>query len=147
MTEPRRPGLARREAERRLAQFGPNIVAARPRKGLLRIARQTLREPMFLLLLAAAALYLLFGDLAEGLFLSAGALLSFGLVIVQEARSERALAALNELAEPRARVMRDGALATIAARELVPGDVVVIAEGTRVPADAWLVDGSALEVD
>ena len=145
--EPPTLGLPQSEAERRLARHGPNIAAARPRRGLPRIARETLREPMFLLLLAAAALYLLFGDLAEGLFLSAGALLSFGLVIVQEARSERALAALNELAEPRARVMRDGALATIPASELVPGDVVLIAEGTRVPADARLIEGSALEID
>lgn len=140
-------GLAQCEAERRLAQFRPNILAARPRKGLGRIARETLREPMFLLLLVAAALYLIFGDLAEGVFLSAGALLSFALVVIQEARSERALAALNELAEPRARVLRDGKLVTVPAKELVPGDIVLIAEGARVPADARLIEGSALEVD
>jgi Ca2+-transporting ATPase len=147
MIEPPRPGLAQREAARRLKQYGPNIVAARSSRSLVRIARETLREPMFLLLLVAAGLYLVFGDLAEGIFLSAGALLSLALVVVQEARSERALAALNELAEPRARVMRDGALVTIPARELVPGDIVLIAEGGRVPADARLIEGSAIEVD
>ena len=70
---------------------------------------------MFLLLLLAAGLYLALGDLSEGLFLSAGAMLSFGLVVVQEARSERALDALNRLAEPHARVLREGIARTIAA--------------------------------
>jgi Ca2+-transporting ATPase len=122
-------------------------MAAQPRRSVGRIARETLREPMFLLLLAAATLYLMFGDLAEGLFLTAGALLSFTLVVAQEARSERALAALNALAEPKARVLRQGTLTTIAARDLVPGDVILVAEGARVPADARLIEGSALEVD
>lgn len=140
-------GLTSEEAARRLVASGPNVIAREEGRSLARIARETLREPMFLLLLAAAGLYLLFGDLAEGLFLSAGALLSFSLVVVQEARSERALAALNALAEPKARAMRDGALATILAKDLVPGDVVLIAEGARVPADANLIEGGALEVD
>lgn len=124
-----------------------SIWCPRPRRGIGRIARETLREPMFLLLLAAAALYLLFGDLAEGLFLSAGAMLSFGLVIFQEARSERALQALDELAEPVAPVIRNGLARTIPAREVVPGDLILVAEGSRVPADATLVEGDALEVD
>ncbi|HEU4695579.1 MAG TPA: cation-translocating P-type ATPase [Sphingomicrobium sp.] len=140
-------GLSQDEAAKRLAQSGPNIMAAQPRRSVGRIARETLREPMFLLLLAAATLYLMFGDLAEGLFLTAGALLSFTLVVAQEARSERALAALNALAEPKARVLRQGTLTTIAARDLVPGDVILVAEGARVPADARLIEGSALEVD
>jgi Ca2+-transporting ATPase len=140
-------GLSQEEAARRLIRYGPNMVAARKRRGIGRIARETLREPMFLLLLAAAALYLLFGDLAEGLFLAAGAMLSFGLVIFQEERSERALQALNELAEPSARVIRNGLARTVPARELVPGDLILVAEGSRVPADATLVEGDALEVD
>ena len=140
-------GLSQDEAAKRLAQSGPNIMAAQPRRSVGRIAREALREPMFLLLLAAATLYLMFGDLAEGLFLTAGALLSFTLVVAQEARSERALEALNALAEPMARVLRQGTLTTIAARDLVPGDVILVAEGARVPADATLIEGSALEVD
>lgn len=140
-------GLTSEQAVKRLVEFGPNMIAPQKRRSLAGIARETLREPMFLLLLVAAGLYLVFGDIAEGLFLSAGALLSFSLVVVQEARSERALAALNALAEPKARVMRDGALVTIAAKEIVPGDIVLIAEGTRIPADGILVEGSALEVD
>ena len=102
---------------------------------------------MFLLLVSAAALYLMFGDLAEGAFLTAGALLSLSLVIIQEARSERALEALKTLAEPRAQVLRDGAVRTMAAREIVPSDILIVAEGSRIPADAVLIQGNALEVD
>lgn len=140
-------GLTEAEAKSLLANHGPNLIREPKRRTVLQIARDTLGEPMFLLLLVAAGLYLLVGDLAEGLFLTGGALLSLSLVIVQEARSEHALQALNALAEPRAKVIRSGAIRTIPATQLVPGDLVVIGEGGRVPADALLVDGDVLEVD
>jgi Ca2+-transporting ATPase len=96
-------GLDEAEAQRRLAQYGPNAVQEKRSRGILDIVRGILREPMFLLLLAAAGLYLVLGDIGEGLFMTAGALVTIGLVGLQEARSERALAALRELAEPFAR--------------------------------------------
>lgn len=140
-------GLSEEEAAARLVRYGRNLVR-QPRSRTLRdITMATLREPMFLLLLSAAALYLAIGDLAEGIFLTGGAMLSLGLVITQEARSERALRALNALAEPQARVIRDGATRAIPTGDLVPGDLLLIAEGSRVPADAILIDGDALEVD
>jgi Ca2+-transporting ATPase len=144
---PHTPGLSEEEANARLSRFGLNVLSESRSRSVLDIARNTIREPMFLLLLGAAALYLFVGDLAEGLFLSAGAFLSFSLVVIQEARSERALKALNALAEPRARVVRDGEVRTIAAAKLVPGDLILVGEGGRIPADAQLLDGDALEVD
>lgn len=140
-------GLTSEEARALLARHGPNLIHAPKRRTLFHIARDTLREPMFLLLLLAAGLYLLVGDLAEGLFLSLGAVLSLGLVIAQEARSEHALLALNALAAPQAKVIRGGAVEDIAAANLVPGDLVLVGEGGRVPADARLVAGSVVEVD
>ena len=140
-------GLSREEAAKRLARFGRNVVRGARSRSLRDIAAETLREPMFLLLLGAAALYLAVGDLAEGIFLTMGALLSLSLVIFQQARTERALRALNQLAEPQARVVRDGQTLIIPAAELVPGDLILIAEGGRVPADARLIEGDALEVD
>ena len=147
MASPQLHGLTDAEAAARLAACGPNLVRQPRTRGFAEVVRSTLREPMFLLLLAAALLYLLFGDLAEGLFMLAGATLSLSLVVAQELRSERALAALNALAEPLARVIRGGAQQLVPARVLVPGDLVVVAEGGRVPADALLVDGDALIVD
>ena len=115
-------GLSVAEAVSRLAKFGPNIMPSAPPRKLIGIALGTLREPMFGLLVVAAALYLAIGDLGEGLFVMAGALSAVGLVVFQEARSERALAALREMAEPFARVMRDGVAVLTPSRDLVPGD-------------------------
>ncbi|WP_205961460.1 cation-translocating P-type ATPase [Paracoccus endophyticus] len=140
-------GLTAAEAARRLAETGPNALPEPPRKGALGIALATLRQPMFLLLIGAAALYLLLGDLGEGLFLVFGAAATVGLVVLQESRSERALAALRDMARPMARVLRDGVEQQVPSRDLVPGDVILVAEGERLPADAALVAGDALTVD
>jgi Ca2+-transporting ATPase len=145
--EPSAQGLTEAEARRRLSEFGPNEMPYSGRRSLGAIALETMREAMFLLLVGAAVLYLVLGDLGEGLFLVAGAFATVGLVIAQEARSERALAALRELAQPQARVIRDGAEGRIPARELVPGDLLLIGEGERMPADGRLVGGDVLSVD
>jgi Ca2+-transporting ATPase len=141
------PGLTEAQALRTLAQTGPNELPRAAGRNLLQIIFSTVREPMFLLLLGAAVLYLVLGDLGQGLFLFAGAVASVGLVVLQEARSERALAALREFAQPQARVIRDGAEQRIPARELVPGDILLAGEGERLTADALLIGGDALSVD
>lgn len=145
--EARAAGLSAQDAARRLAQVGPNEMPAGGGRSVWRILLETMREPMFLLLAGAALLYLVIGDLGEGLFLAVGAAASVGLVIFQEARSERALAALREMAQPSARVLRDGAETQVPARELVPDDVLLIGEGERLPADGRLIGGDVLSVD
>jgi P-type Ca2+ transporter type 2C len=141
------PGLSIQTARHLLSSVGPNEIALGGRRGLVQIVLETMREPMFLLLVVAAILYLALGDLAEGLFLLGAALVTICLVILQEARSERALAALRQLAQPSARVVREGDVVEIPARELVPGDVLLIGEGERVPADGMLISGEVLSVD
>lgn len=140
-------GLTTAEAEAILARVGPNEVAAPRKRTLAVILWETLREPMFALLLGAAGIYLFLGELGEGVLLFFGALASIGLVVVQEARSERALAALQTLAQPTAKVIRDGVTASVPARALAPGDLLLLSEGDRVPADALLLRGSVLSVD
>lgn len=140
-------GLSQTEAARRLRDIGPNELPQTSGRGLVEIISDTMREPMFLLLLGAAILYMVLGDLGEGLFLLGGALASIGLVIFQEARSERALAALRDLSQPHARVIRDGQDMQIPARELVPDDLLLVGEGERIPADGVLIGGDVLSVD
>jgi len=107
MLQPPRPqGLSEGEARRRLVEHGPNAIEDRERHSFADTLREVMREPMFLLLLVASAIYLLVGDLGEGLLLVGFALLSVGLVIFQQRRGERALDALRELAEPQTRVLR-----------------------------------------
>ena len=140
-------GLDEPEAARRLAEHGPNVLNPEHARSLVDIVVGTLHEPMFLFLLAAAIIYVVVGGIGEGVFLLAGAIVSIGLVVFQEARSERALAALRQLAEPFARVIRGGVERRIPARDLVPGDIILVGEGERLPADALLVAGDALTVD
>ena len=101
-------GLSAAEAARRRGEEGPNALPGSERRTLLSIALETMREPMFLLLLAAGTLYLLLGDLQEGLTLFGFVLVTLTLTLVQEGRTERAIVALGDLTSPRALVIRDG---------------------------------------
>ena len=102
---------------------------------------------MFALLLGAGVLYLLLGSRGEALVLFAFACFSVAIAIIQEGRSERVLEALRDLTSPRALVIRDGEQVRIPGREVVRGDLLVLAEGDRVPADALLVSGDDVQAD
>lgn len=140
-------GLSAAEARARLRADGPNSLPGAMRRGTLQIAFGVLREPMFLLLCAATGIYLLLGDVAEALVLAASVLVVLAITVVQEQRSERALEALRDLSSPRALVVRDGEPQRIAGIDVVRGDLIVLAEGDRVPADARLIDTNDLLVD
>ena len=141
------PGLSSAEAARRLAADGPNALPGDGGRSWLHIVRETVRDPMFSLLLAAAGLYLLLGELQESLSLGLMVCMVIGLTLYQEGKTERAIQALRDLSSPRARVMRDGQVQTLAGRELVRGDLLLVAEGDRVAADAELLSGGELQVD
>lgn len=131
-------GLTSREAAARLARDGHNeLPSAGPRRPFA-IAWEIVREPMFLLLIGAATIYVTLGDLREALALLFSVLVMIGITFYQERKTERALDALRELASPRAQAMRDGEWRTIAGRDVVVGDLLRVKEGDRVPADAWL---------
>jgi Ca2+-transporting ATPase len=140
-------GISENEARARMLADGPNELPSERRRGVWRIAFEVVREPMFLLLIAAATLYFVFGDVQEALTLLGAVVVVLAITIVQEGRTERSIAALRDLSSPRAQVIRDGVVRTVAGRELVRGDVVKIAEGDRVPADLLLRRGTALAVD
>ena len=141
------PGLTSAEAAARLAAEGPNELPRAGRRSTWRIAADVLREPMFALLIAAGAIYFLLGDINEAILLTGFATFSVGIAVVQETRSERVLQALRDLTSPRALVIRDGEQRRIAGREVVRGDVVIVSEGDRVPADATLISADDLTVD
>ena len=102
---------------------------------------------MLALLIAGGVIYFLLGDRTEAVLLLAFASLSVVITVVQEARTERVLEALRDLTRPRALVIRDGERKRIAGREVVRGDLVVLAEGDRIPADAILLEASHLQSD
>lgn len=140
-------GLSSREAAERLRRDGPNVLPQPERRSRWRILREVLAEPMLLLLLSAVAVYVALGDPIEAALLAASVLLVIGLTFRNEQKSERALQALRKLASPPARVVRDGKLKQVPARELVVGDCIHLSEGDRVPADARLLEAIDLHTD
>ncbi len=140
-------GLSDADARQRLAKDGPNELPVSKPRSVLRLAREVAAEPMFLLLVACGAVYMVLGDRQEALMLLGFVFVVMGISFVQQRRSERSLEALRDLSSPRALALRDGKPARIAARELVVGDIVSLAEGDRVPADVHLVQVSNFAVD
>ena len=146
MTEPHR-GLTAQEAGARQQAEGFNELPQPNRRTPFRIVVEVLREPMLALLLGGGLIYLALGDTKEALILLAFATLSVLITVVQEARTERVLEALRDLTSPRALVIRDGERTRIAGRDVVRGDVIVLAEGDRVPADAIVLQCQDLQAD
>ena len=140
-------GLSSVEARKRLIEHGPNRIEAVEPHPLLAVLRETLTEPMFLLLIAAGGIYMLLGDIHEALLLVGFVLIIVAVTTLQSHRTARALAALRELSAPHAQVLRDGQWQTVVAETLVPGDVVQVGEGERCPADGRLLSAHELAVD
>ena len=140
-------GLTTQAAARRLAHDGPNELSLEKTRGLFKICAEVVTEPMFLLLLGAGGIYLLMGDVHDALVLLAFVMIIMAVTIAQEQRTERALEALRDLSSPRALVIRDGLETRIAGRDVVVGDMLLLAEGDRVAADARVLEFHELSAD
>lgn len=145
-TDPRR-GLDPQEARRRLERYGPNRLPEPPRpSALVRFLRQ-FHHILIYVLLGAAAITLLLGELVDTAVILAVVLVNAAVGFWQEGKAEQAMDAIRRLLAVRALVLRSGHRVEIPAEELVPGDVVFLAAGDRVPADARLLEAVRLEVD
>jgi P-type Ca2+ transporter type 2C len=140
-------GLSGAEATRRLAADGPNELGDTHRRALRATVIEVVREPMFLLLIAAGVVYFLIGDRFEAMVLTGFVLVIMAITIFQQRRTDNALAALRDMSSPRALVMRDGVMQRIAGREVVRGDLLMLQEGDRVPADGELLSAHDLAID
>ncbi len=140
-------GLTEQQALENLAQDGYNELPSEKKRTPLHILLEVVREPMFLMLIACGGLYLFLGDTEEALMLSGFVFVIIGITFYQEQKTERALEALRDLSSPRALVIRDGRQQRIAGREVVRDDIVLIAEGDRVPADGVLLSANHVSVD
>lgn len=140
-------GLSDAVAGERLKAEGPNELPAAKPKGTLAIAAEVLREPMFLLLIATGAIYRVLGSVEDAIALGASIFVVIGITLYHQAKTERTLQALRDLSSPRALVIRDGHKKRIAGREVVRGDVLILSEGDRVPADALVLSTVNLMVE
>src|SRR6185312_10672669 len=140
-------GLTDAEAAARLQSDGPNELPTAKPHSLFATVVEVLREPMILLLVAAGLIYLFVGELRDSLVLLVSIFVVIGISLYQERKTERALEALRDLSSPRALVIRNGLRRRIAGREVVRGDLVVLSEGDRVPADGVVFSAGNLSVD
>jgi len=140
-------GLASAEADRRRAQYGRNELEEAPGRAPLAILAAQFADFMILILIGAAVVSGLIGDLTDTIVIVAIVILNAILGFVQEYRAERAMAALKAMAAPSATVLRDGRTLTVTSADLVPGDVVLLEAGRIVPADLRLVEVASLSVN
>jgi Ca2+-transporting ATPase len=140
-------GISQKEAADKLENEGYNELPSSKPKSVLSIAIGVVKEPMFLLLVACGTLYLILGDIQEGLMLLSFVFVVMGIEFYQEKKTEKALDALKDLASPRALVIRDGETIRIPGKEVVTGDIVILQEGDRVPADAIVLESNNLLAD
>lgn len=140
-------GLSQAQVQEKQKREGLNELPSSKPKNLFTIAWGVVKEPMFLLLVACGTLYLILGDVEEGLMLLGFVFVIMGIEFYQERKTEKALDALKDLASPRALVVREGVEKRIAGREVVTDDLVVLQEGDRVPADATVLYSVNLMAD
>jgi Ca2+-transporting ATPase len=140
-------GLSQAQAAARLLQYGPNELQAAHRISPWEILLEQFKNVLILILLGATVISLFLGHGVESLVIAVIVLFAVGLGFVQEYRAERAIEALKQMAAPTATVLRDGIEAEIPARDLAPGDVVILHTGDLVPADARLLEAVNLQAE
>jgi Ca2+-transporting ATPase len=140
-------GLSRKEAEKRLEEYGKNEIYQRQKISFLGIARHEVTEPMILLLLFIGVVYSLTGELFDAITIIVVIILLVVAEVDNEYRAKKAIAALAEIAAPKARVIREGSIREVDALTVVPGDFLVLTVGTQVAADAQIRRSIGLQVD
>ena len=140
-------GLTEKEIQLLLKQYGKNIFHINARKRIFRVVWDILKEPMFLLLVAACIFYFLLGENTEGFMMIAALSFVGAISVFQEIKSTNALEALQQLTEPKVKVIREGKEQEIQAENLVPGDLMLLEEGVKVPADAEIIQENDFSVN
>jgi P-type Ca2+ transporter type 2C len=140
-------GLTSEQAKQLQAEYGRNELTPQKKNGFLRKVLHILAEPMFLLLIAAALIYFILGEPRDGAIMLIFVIGVISIDVIQQWKTDRTLNALKDLSAPRARVIRDGAEQEIMSVDLVPGDVLLLYEGVKIPADGTVLQCSDLCVD
>jgi Ca2+-transporting ATPase len=140
-------GLKSAEARERLERYGPNALQEEEGLRIPKLILAQFRDYFVIMLLAAAGLSALLQEYTDAVMIAIIVLLAAVVGFIQEYRSERAMEAMRKLTAPTAKVIRDGYEKVVPAKEVVPGDIVVLEEGDRVPADALLVEVHRLKTN
>ena len=138
------PGLRTEEAQRHLAQYGPNEIIQKAAHSAFEMFLSQFKSPLVILLFIATGISFALGDILESALILAIVILNAILGFFQEYRAERALEALKKIAVSTVRVLRDGVQQELDSKLLVPGDVVILGQGLKVPADGKIIDVNRL---
>ncbi len=147
MTIPPRIGLTTEEAQKRQEQYGKNELKAEKKETFFHKLLHVLKEPMFMLLLTAAVIYFVLGEPRDGAIMLIFVIGVIGIDVIQEWKTDQTLNALKDLSTPRITVLRDGRESEIASADLVPGDLMLIYEGVKIPADGIIITCNDLSID
>jgi Ca2+-transporting ATPase len=142
-----RTGLTADEAKKRLAEYGPNLLVGKKKASPWLVFLNQFLSPLIYVLLVAAVVSIFAGDVLDGLIVFGVLLLNAIIGFIQEVNAEKAMAALMSMTAPHAQVKRGGAIHKIAARDVVPGDIIQLETGDKVPADARLISETGLKVN
>jgi calcium-translocating P-type ATPase len=140
-------GLSQREVEDRRERFGFNEMEDKEKVPTWKLFLETFKDPMVIVLLAAAGIQIILGEIAESLIIFLVLILNAVISVVQTKKAESSLEALREMSAPAAKVLRDGTSAVLPARELVPGDIVLLEAGDYIPADGRIIASESLKVN
>ena len=140
-------GLTEREADRKLKEHGPNIITQKKKISPLKILFEQFTDIMVIILLVSTVISAFMGEITEAATIMAIVVVNAFLGFIQEFKTEKTLEALKQLAAPAANVVREGRTVNIPAEQVVPGDVILLEAGDRVPADAGVIESSSLQVD
>ena len=140
-------GLSTHEVLLRQQQYGRNVFQKGASRSFIQIVWDIVKEPMFILLVIACSLYFILGEINEGIMMLVAMILVTVISLSQEVKSTRAVEALKQLTEPKVTVIRNGEETEIATEDLVPGDIILLAEGMNIPADATILQGNDLSVN
>jgi Ca2+-transporting ATPase len=140
-------GLTSSQAKRLQTQYGKNELVSEKKESFARKILHVIGEPMFLLLLVTAAIYFILGEPKDGIIMLAFVVGIISIEVIQEWKTDKTLNALKDLSAPTVKVLRDGREKIISSSDLVPGDIMFIAEGVKVPADGVVLKASTLCID
>ena len=140
-------GIATKEAEDRLRKFGENKLVEEEHVSFIRELKEEITEPMILLLLVVGVLYSVWGSLSDAATIFTIIIILVLVEVYNEFKAERSIDALKELTSPSALALRDGSLKQVPTTQLVPGDILPLKVGQRIPADARLIKSYGLQVD
>jgi Ca2+-transporting ATPase len=140
-------GITDYQAKEQLKKDGYNEMPSSKKPGIFSRLLEIVREPVFLLLIACGSVYILIGDIEEAIILLGFVFVVIGITTYQGNKTDKALEALRDLSSPRALVIRNSEQKRIAGKEVVRGDIIILSEGDRVPADAIVIDSNNLMID